>query len=88
MRLKDGFILHEVGEEHMAVATGEAAKSFNGIIRNNETAAYIFELLQKETTEEEIVAAMCARYDAEEAVIAADVATIVARIREAGLLHE
>ena len=47
MRLKEGFILHEVGEEHMAVATGEAAKAFNGIIRNNETAAYIFELLQK-----------------------------------------
>lgn len=88
MRLKEGFILHEVGEEHMAVATGEAAKSFNGIIRNNETAAYIFELLQKETTEEAIVAAMCQRYDADESVIAADVARIIAKVREAGLLNE
>lgn len=88
MRLKEGFILHEVGEEHMAVATGEAAKAFNGIIRNNETAAYIFELLQKETTEEEIVAAMCQRYDADESVIAADVARIIVKVREAGLLNE
>lgn len=88
MRLKEGFILHSVGEEHMAVATGEAAKGFNGIIRNNETAAYIFELLQTETTEEAIVDAMCERYDADRSVIAKDVAKIVGQIREAGLLHE
>lgn len=88
MRLKEGLIFHEVGEEHMAVATGEAAKSFNGIIRNNETAAYIFELLKEDTTEEAIVTAMCERYEADEAVIAADVKEIVTRIREAGLLHE
>lgn len=88
MRLKEGLIFHAVGEEHMAVATGEAAKSFNGIIRNNETAAYIFELLKEDTTEAEIVAAMCERYDADEAVIAADVADVIKRVREAGLLHE
>lgn len=88
MKLKEGLIFHAVGEEHMAVATGEAAKSFNGIIRNNETAAYIFELLQEEITEENIVEAMCERYDAPKDVIASDVADVVERIRKAGLLHE
>ena len=88
MKLKEGLIFHAVGEEHMAVATGEAAKSFNGIIRNNETAAYIFELLQEEITEENIVEAMCERYDAPKDVIASDVADVVDRIRKAGLLHE
>lgn len=88
MKLKEGLIFHAVGEEHMAVATGEAAKSFNGIIRNNETAAYIFELLQKDTTQEKVVAAMCERYDAPESVIAADVDTIIKEIRKAGLLDE
>lgn len=88
MRLKEGFILHSVGDEHMAVATGEAAKGFNGIVRNNETAAYIFELLQEETTEEAIVKAMCERYDAKEARIKADVHNLIDKIREAGFLHE
>lgn len=88
MRVKEGFILHNVGEEYMAVATGEAAENFNGIVRGNETAAYIFELLQKETTEEEIVNAMCERYEAERSVIEADVKGIINQMRKAGFIHE
>ncbi len=88
MRVKDGFVLHNIGEEYMAVATGEAAENFNGIVRSNETAAYIFELLQQETTEEAIVDAMCEKYEAERSVIEKDVANIVEKMREAGFLHE
>ena len=88
MKLKEGFILHEVGNEHMAVATGEAAVNFNGIVRNNKTAADIFELLQTETTEDAIVDAMCEKYDADRSVIARDVADIIEKMRKAGFLHE
>ena len=88
MRVKDGFVLHNIGEEYMAVATGEAAENFNGIVRSNETAAYIFELLQKETTAEAIVNAMCEKYDAERSIIEKDVANIIEKMREAGFLHE
>lgn len=88
MRLKEGFILHRIGEEHMAVATGEAGEQFNGIVRNNETAAYIFELLQQETTEEAVVEAMSQRYDAPKEKIAQDVRNMIGQIREAGFLHE
>lgn len=88
MRLKSGFILHDIGNEHMAVATGEAAENFNGLVRNNETASYIFQLLQDEITEEAIVEAMCERYDASREVIAKDVASILEQIRKAGFLNE
>lgn len=88
MRVKEGFVLHNIGDEYMAVATGEAAENFNGIVRSNETAAYIFELLQKETTEEAIVVAMCEKYEAERSVIEKDVANIIEKMREAGFLHE
>lgn len=33
MRLKEGFILHNVENESMAIASGEVAESFNGIVR-------------------------------------------------------
>ena len=72
----------------MAVATGKAAKDFTGFVRSNETAGYIFELLQQETTEAAIVDAMCERYDADREVIAKDVAVIVEKIRAAGFLDE
>lgn len=88
MRVKEGFVLHNIGDEYMAVATGEAAENFNGIVRSNETAAYIFELLQKETTEEAIIEAMCEKYEAERSVIERDVAKIIGQMREAGFLNE
>lgn len=88
MRLKQGFILHEIGNEHMAVATGEAAENFNGLVRNNGTAAYIFELLQEEITRDEIVDAMCQRYDADRSEIEEDVDRMIREIRNAGFMHE
>lgn len=88
MKLKDGIILQDVGKEHMAVASGEAAKAFNGLIRNNETANFIFKLLQNETTEEKICSEMSAKYDAPKEVIQKDVHEVIKKLRQANLLDE
>lgn len=87
MKLKTGFITHTIGKEQMMVATGPAAKDFHGLVRSNETAAFIVDCLKKDTTEEEIVSAMLQEYDAPEEVIAADVARIVGKLREIGALE-
>lgn len=88
MKLREGFVLHSVGDEHMVVATGAAATFFNGLIRNNGTANYIFEKLLEETSEEAIVDAMLERYDASREQIASDVKRVVNQIRKAGFLDE
>ena len=63
MKLKTGFITHMVGKEQMMVAAGPAARSFHGLVRSNETAAFIIDCLKKETTEQAIVEAMLERYE-------------------------
>lgn len=88
MRLKKGFVLHDVGSEHMAAAVGEASEQFNGIIRNNETAHFIFQLLMKDTTIDEITDCLCEQYDAPADVIRQDAEELIARLREEGLLDE
>ncbi len=88
MKLKSDVILHDIGGEHMAVATGETAASFNGFIRNNETAHFIFSMLREETTEEKIVDAMCERYDAPRERVEEGVRKTVEKARRAGLLDE
>lgn len=88
MKLKPGFIRHNVCGEHMVVATGQARQNFHGLIRNNATADTLFELLMEETTEDDLVAAMCQRYDADSARIAADVHHMLDRLRQAGFLQE
>lgn len=86
MKLKDGFVTHEMDGEQIMVATGEAR--FSGLVRSNATAAFIVECLKKPTTKEEIVAAMLEKYDAAPERISADVDKILASLRSIGALDE
>lgn len=86
MKLKSGIVIEKTGDEYVAVATGEAAKSFNGIIRNNKTANFIFEQLKEEKTEDELVEALLERYDVSREKAQSDVHALVVKIREAGLI--
>jgi hypothetical protein len=86
MKLKPGFVTHKVGKEQMMVAAGPAARSFHGLVRSNETAAFIINCLKKETTEEAIVEAMLAEYEAPRETVARDVHRVIEQLREIGAL--
>ena len=86
MKLKDGFVTHEMGGEQIMVATGAA--TFAGLVRSNTTAAYIVECLKEDTTREAIVEKMLAKYDASADVISADVDKIIAKLRSINALDE
>ena len=86
MKLKDGFVTHEMGGEQIMVATGAA--TFAGLVRSNATAAYIVECLKEDTTREAIVEKMLAKYDASADVISADVDKIIAKLRSINALDE
>lgn len=88
MKLKAGFITHSMGDEHVLVATGEAAEKFHGIARSNETAAFIVDCLKEETTLDAIVEKMCAEYDAPAERIRADVSKVLDTLRSIGALDE
>lgn len=88
MRLKEGFIMHNIGDEYMAIATGDLLQDFYGYVRNNNTAADIFRLLQEETTLEAIVDFMYEKYDVDKVVLERDVQEIIHKFRMAGFLIE
>ena len=62
LKVKEGFVLSQLGEEYVVVSVGEAAKAFNGMIRMNETGAFFWQELTAGTTEDALVKKMCARY--------------------------
>ena len=88
MKLKDGMIMEKSGEDYVAVAIGEAGKNFNGLIRNNKTADFLFRELQSEKTEDELVQALLQKYDVTEETARRDVQKIVSIIRDAGLMDD
>ena len=86
MKLNNGFVTHEMGDEQVMVSTGAA--NFSGLVRSNATAAYIVECLKEETTREAVIAKMLSRYDAPEEIIAADVDKILSKLRSINALDE
>jgi hypothetical protein len=86
MKLKNGYVTHEMGGEQIMVATGDA--SFPGLVRSNATAAFIVDCLKQETTKEAIVQAMLDKYDVAEQVAAADVDKILTKLRSINALDE
>lgn len=88
MKLKKGIVTNSIDGESFAIATGKAAKEFNGLVKNNETAAYIFELLKKDQTEDSIVSAMLEKYDVEEVVVRKDVRELLDLLKSKNLIED
>ena len=86
MRLNSRFFHHEIDGQTVIVPTAEA--QFHGLVQGNKTLAAIVDCLARDMTEEEIVDALCARFDGEREMIAADVAEAVKKLREIGAIDE
>ena len=86
MKIKDGFILRKVGIQYVVVATGKASKDFNGMIRLNASAAFLFGLMKADMTEEALVEALQAEYAVEEAIAKEDVSMFLSKLKEAGAI--
>ena len=86
MKLKDSFIVQDIEDTQFLVPLG--GEAFRGIVRSNGTAAFIVDCLKQETTEEGIVDAMCAEYNAPREVIARDVHKALDTLREIDALDQ
>ena len=88
MKIKAGFVLEKVGSSYLAVATGEAAKSFQGLVRMNETGAFMWnQVKDSDKTLEELLDALSKEYDAPKEVLLSDAKSFENQLREAGILE-
>ena len=87
MQISKDFILQKVGGSYVAVPIGETSKTFNGMVRLNETGVFLWKKLsEKDCTEEDLVNAILEEYDVAREVAAADIHRIVEQLRESGVL--
>lgn len=86
MRLKDDFILHNTGEDFVIIATGEATKNFNGIIKLNNMGGEIVGLLTTDISEEEIIKAIVEKYEVEYEIAREDILNLLDSLRKAGVV--
>ena len=88
MKIKKGFVAKEIAGQYVVVALGKASKIFNGIIKLNDTAKFIWDILEKGAEKEEIVDALLAEYEGvDAAVVEADVENFINQLKGANILE-
>ncbi|MBS7262242.1 MAG: PqqD family protein [Eubacteriales bacterium] len=88
MKIKDGFMLRELGDGFIAVAVGERAASFNGMVKLNATGAFIWKTLESGCDRDGLIRALTDHYDIDAAKAAEAADAFTAQLRKNGFLDE
>lgn len=86
MKLKSEYITYSIDENVMLVGTGP--NSFKGVVKANQTAAYILSCLAEEISYESLIQKMQDKYDVDKSTVAADVDKILNSLRSIHALDE
>ena len=89
MQIKKDFTIQKVGSSFVAVAVGESSKNFHGMIRLNETGAFLWNLMaEKNCSENDLVDAILAEYEVDRETVVADVRRIVTELADNNIFIE
>ena len=73
MKIKNGFILRTVAGQNLIVPVGENTMNFNAAITLNESAAFHWNQLSEEKTEEQLLSALTEEYAIDSDTARADI---------------
>jgi len=85
MKLKEGFIMRTVAGENVVLPSGDEL-NLNMMITLNDTGKFLWERLEVGAEVEELVSALLAEYDVDEATARAGVERFVTKLNENGFL--
>ena len=88
MKIKPGFMLREVAGCSVVVAVGAETLNFNGMINLNGSGTFLWKLLEKGASKEELLSSMLEEYDVDEDTAKRDISAFLNKMREAELLDE
>ena len=73
MRINKEFVLREIAGDYVIIPTGQTVLEFNGLITVNEVGVSIWNMLQEEVTEDDLVDGILNEYEVEEDVAREDI---------------
>ena len=85
LKLKDGFILREIGGDTMVIPSGEEL-DLNMMITLNDEGKFLWERLQEGTTEQALLDAVLAAYEVDEAAARTYITEFVEKLNGYGFL--
>lgn len=86
MRIKEGYMLRKAAGAGVIVAVGKAAEEFRGMIRVNDSGAFLFERLKTGAEKDELIAALAKEYGLDENEACASVERFISQLEQNELL--
>jgi hypothetical protein len=88
MKIKDGFILRDIAGTTYVVAVGARSKSFKGMVTLNETGKFIWQILEKGATKDDIVEGILAEFEGvDRSTVENDVTTFISKLERDNILE-
>lgn len=88
MKRKEGYILRKLAGEDILIPVGEEIANFNGIIKLNETAKFLWEKLKNDCTKELLIDSLIKEYSIENYIAETDVTDFLKEIANKNMLVE
>ncbi len=86
MKIRDGYLLRKVGSDHIVVTVGKASEEFRGMIKLNDTAAFIWKAISDGLETEQIVEKLTEQYEVSQADAEQAVLSMVKNMKDNGIL--
>lgn len=87
MKIKGDFVIKEMAGSTVVIPVGAQVMDFNGMLKLNDTGAFLFSSLKTDTTYEVLVAKLLEEYDVTQEKAEQDVTAFVNKLKEADLIE-
>ncbi len=87
MKVKHGYILKTIANQHVVIPTGDEAIHFSGMLTLNESGVKLFEQLQSGTSQEALVQFLLDHYDIDQKTAENDVHQFLEKLHSKGILE-
>lgn len=88
MKLKDGFILKNVAGNYIIVPVSGELVDLNAMITITQTGAFLWNILEKGATKDELIEAMTKEYDIDRETASSDIDTFINQLKSNKMLDD
>ena len=87
MKISEGYLLRTVAGKNIVVSVGSNV-SFNGMLTLNDTGVFFWNLMQTETSKEELLKKVLEEYDVSSEEASKDIDEFIEKLSDAGILED
>ena len=88
MKVKQGFILRNVADEHILMPTGNMIGQFNGSVIMNDVSAFIWEKLQNPISKVDLLQAILDEFEVGKAEAETDLDELIIKLKEYNIIED